>query len=66
MLMTAGIDKPLGGGRVEVAGFLAERWRRPPDPLAFMLDVQFERKTFDDDRTVVGIWPSAAVGANGR
>ena len=66
LLMTDGIDKPLGGGRGEVGRFLAERWRRPPDPLAFMLDVQFERKTFDDDRTVVGIWPSAAVGANGR
>jgi hypothetical protein len=57
LLMTDGIDKPLGSGRGEVGRYLSEHWCRAPDPLEFVRQAQFERKTFDDDRTAVGLWP---------
>lgn len=54
-LMTDGVAKPLGMN-TEVQDALASCWRMPPDPLTFASQVGFARRTFIDDRTVVGIW----------
>jgi hypothetical protein len=57
LVMTDGVGDPLGAGHGEVADVLAEVWRRPPSPFRFVEQVAFGRKSFDDDRTVVAIWP---------
>jgi hypothetical protein len=56
-LMTDGVGDPLGSGAGEVGDFLASVWTEPPDALLFAAQVGFARKSFDDDRTVVGLWP---------
>lgn len=58
VLMTNGVGDPLGNGKGEVGRFLASEWATPPSPLDFAAQVGFARKTFDDDRTVVAIWPN--------
>lgn len=55
-LMTDGLGDPLGSGQGEVGIYLGEQWRRPPGPYEFASTLDFFRKTFDDDRTAVGIW----------
>lgn len=43
----------------EVSGagpWFAERWRRPPPLASFVLDVDFEAKGLQDDRTAVVVW----------
>jgi hypothetical protein len=56
MLMSDGVGDPLGSGDGPVGRHLAGLWAEPPDPLTFAAQVSFARKSFDDDRTVVGIW----------
>lgn len=56
-LMTDGIADPLGGGLGEVGAALASWWSAPPDMFDFAAQAAFARKSFDDDRTVVGVWP---------
>lgn len=56
VLVSDGIGDPLGDGSGEVGRTLAERWRTPPTAAQFFGDVNFLRKSFDDDRTAVGIW----------
>ena len=60
LLVTDGIGDPLGDGTGPVGAFLAQMWRRPPEPLAFAAHVDFARKSHDDDRTAVAIWPTSA------
>jgi hypothetical protein len=62
VLMTDGTGDPLGDGRGEVADRLAEWWQQPPAPLTFAEQVGFGRRSYDDDRTVVAIWPQAGPG----
>lgn len=38
------------------AAWFAERWRRPPHIGSFFLDVGYEAKTYQDDRTAVTVW----------
>jgi serine/threonine protein phosphatase PrpC len=57
VLMTDGVGDPLGDGTGEVGRFLAEAWREPPADLEFAAQAGFSRKSFDDDRTVVALWP---------
>jgi serine/threonine protein phosphatase PrpC len=63
LLMSDGVGDPLDGGRGEVGSTLANLWARPPAPLAFAAQVDFARRTYDDDRTAVGVWP---VDPSGR
>jgi serine/threonine protein phosphatase PrpC len=56
MLMTDGVSDALGDGTGEVGEALGSTWIRPPQPHAFAAQVDFQRTTFTDDRTVVGIW----------
>jgi uncharacterized protein YegL len=56
VLMSDGIGDPLGDGSGPVGRFLAREWARPPLPLAFGAQVEFARRSHDDDRTAVAIW----------
>ncbi|QKV75298.1 protein phosphatase 2C domain-containing protein [Amycolatopsis sp. Hca4] len=62
VLMTDGVGDPLGSGQGDVGRFLAERWAAPPHPLHFAAQVDFSRRTFDDDRTALAIWPVPDAG----
>lgn len=57
VLMSDGVGDPLGRGTGDVGEVLADAWRQPPDPFAFTAQVGFQRRSYDDDRTVVAIWP---------
>lgn len=57
VLISDGLGDPLGDGAGPVGGFLARQWQRPPEPLAFAAHVDFARRSHDDDRTAVAIWP---------
>jgi protein phosphatase 2C-like protein len=62
-LMTDGVGTPLDADSGEVADALAELWAAPPEDLDFAAQVGFARRSFDDDRTVVGVWlPPAELG----
>lgn len=63
LLMTDGVADPLGEGLGEVGEALASWWSSPPDTFTFGAQVDFARRSFDDDRTVVGVWPVAQEGA---
>ncbi|RUP27140.1 MAG: hypothetical protein EKK51_27925 [Mycolicibacterium sp.] len=62
-LMTDGVADPLGAGAGEVGETLAAWWATPPDPFTFAAQVGFARRSFDDDRTVVGVWPASQKAA---
>lgn len=57
LLLTDGVGDPLGSGHGEVGAVLAQQWARPPHPIEFAAQVCFGRKTYDDDRGAIGIWP---------
>lgn len=57
VLMTDGIGDPLGDGTGPVGRFLAAEWKRPPQALEFAAQVDFSRRSHDDDRTAVAVWP---------
>lgn len=59
VVMTDGVGDPLGDGSGVVGEFLARAWREPPPELAFAAQISFTRRTFDDDRTAVAVWPVA-------
>jgi serine/threonine protein phosphatase PrpC len=61
VLVTDGIGDPLGDGSGEVGRFLTSVWAEPPGPLEFAAQVDFARRSYDDDRTAVVVWvPEAA------
>ena len=57
ILASDGIGDPLADGKGAVGHFLANVWAQPPTPIAFAAHVDFARKSHDDDRTVVAVWP---------
>lgn len=56
VLVSDGLGDPIGDGTGEVGLELARRWQTPPAIDRFLLDVNFLRRSFDDDRTAVGLW----------
>ncbi|GAA2634624.1 hypothetical protein GCM10010399_79090 [Dactylosporangium fulvum] len=56
VLMSDGVGDPLLDGTGTVGQFLAESWRVPPPPIQFAAQVDFARRSHDDDRTAVAIW----------
>ncbi|MCF3137159.1 protein phosphatase 2C domain-containing protein [Streptomyces olivochromogenes] len=58
---TDGFGDPVGDGRGAVAHLFACELERPLPPLAFAHLLDFYRETFDDDRTLVALWPRAAA-----
>ncbi|MFD3703484.1 protein phosphatase 2C domain-containing protein [Nocardia sp. NPDC058658] len=58
---TDGFGDPLGGGEGGVGGLFASMLGdRVPSQLEFAHALDFSRETFDDDRTLVAIWPRAS------
>jgi Protein phosphatase 2C len=57
VLMSDGGGDPIGDGTGEVGLYLADAWKRPPDPFTFTSQVGFRRRSYDDDRTVLAVWP---------
>jgi hypothetical protein len=57
LLGTDGVGGPLGDGTGLVGSAFAELLATPPAPLEFARLLDFSRETFDDDRTLVGVWP---------
>jgi len=62
VVMTDGIGDPLGNGSGAVGRFLARSWGDPPADFAFAAQVGFARRSFDDDRTAVAVWPTVTRG----
>jgi hypothetical protein len=59
VLMSDGVGDPLVDGAGEVGRVLSGAWRRPPRDVDFATQVGFAKRTYDDDRTVVAVWPVA-------
>jgi hypothetical protein len=57
LLGTDGVGDPIGSGDGPIGAFLTESLRTPPTLTDFARIVEFHKETFDDDRTMVAIWP---------
>ncbi len=54
---TDGFGDPLGDSHGAVAELFRTELRRPVPPLGFAHLLDFSRETFDDDRTLIALWP---------
>jgi hypothetical protein len=58
VLASDGVGVPV---QVTQAGaYLAEAWAEPPGPVAYLHQLQFDLRSFDDDRTAVVVWAGAS------
>jgi serine/threonine protein phosphatase PrpC len=57
LICTDGLALPLAGGGGEVGQTLARELSRTPDIVDFARLLDFSRATYDDDRTLVAVWP---------
>lgn len=57
LMCTDGLALPLAGGAGEVGRTLARELATPPDIIDFARLLDFSRSTYDDDRSLVAIWP---------
>lgn len=57
LVCTDGLALPLADGTGEVGSTLARELSRPPDIVDFARLLDFSRSTYDDDRTLVAVWP---------
>lgn len=60
LIGTDGFADPLGDGSGRVGRLFANHLLDPPPPLGFAHLLDFSRETFDDDRTLVAVWPRGA------
>jgi serine/threonine protein phosphatase PrpC len=58
LLCTDGLALPLAGGDGDVGRVLSRELRCPPDAIDFARLLDFSRATYDDDRTLVAVWPA--------
>lgn len=67
LIATDGISDPLGTGQGGVGNLLREVLTRPSTPslIEFAHAVDFSRETFDDDRTLVAVWPRRSGSSGG-
>lgn len=63
LIGTDGVGVPVGDGRGPVGEALAAGVESPPTPLDFAYLLDFSRETFDDDRTLVAVWPLREIEA---
>jgi serine/threonine protein phosphatase PrpC len=54
---TDGFGDPLGDGDGQVGALFARHLAAPPAPLWLAHVLDFSRETFDDDRTLLALWP---------
>ncbi len=57
LVCTDGLALPLGDGTGEVGEALGAELVTPPDLIDFVRLLDFSRATYDDDRTLVAVWP---------
>lgn len=57
LLCSDGLALPLGDGNGEVGRMLTRELARPPEVVDFARLLDFSRSTYDDDRTLVAVWP---------
>jgi serine/threonine protein phosphatase PrpC len=57
LVCTDGLSLPLADGHGEVGRVLARELSNPPDIVDFARLLDFSRNTYDDDRTLVAVWP---------
>ncbi|MFG1942647.1 protein phosphatase 2C domain-containing protein [Nonomuraea sp. NPDC048826] len=57
LVATDGFGDPLGDGDGQVGALFAEHLATPPAPLWLAHLLDFSRETFDDDRTLLALWP---------
>ncbi|MGD3108856.1 protein phosphatase 2C domain-containing protein [Streptomyces sp. YGL11-2] len=58
---TDGFADPLGDGDGQVGALFARQLTEPPTPLWLAHLLDFSRETFDDDRSLLVIWPHATA-----
>jgi hypothetical protein len=63
LVATDGFGDPLGEGTGQVGQLFAQALTAPPPPLWLAHLLDFSRETFDDDRTLLGLWPGGDGGA---
>lgn len=54
VIASAGLGTPVRESAV--GSYLAQAWAEPPGPVAFLHQLQFDLRAFDDDRTAVAVW----------
>lgn len=59
VLASAGIGTPVR--ETPVGTYLAQAWAEPPGPVTYLHQLQFDLRSFDDDRTAVVVWARAEV-----
>ncbi len=59
LICTDGLALPLADGAGEVGRAFARELRRPPDAVDFARLLDPSRSTYDDDRTLVAVWPAS-------
>ncbi len=59
---TDGFGDPLGDGDGAVGALFARHLAVPPPPLWLAHVLDFSRETFDDDRTLLAVWPRTNPG----
>lgn len=60
LVCTDGLALPLADGEGEVGRTLTRELADPPDIVDFARLLDFSRSTYDDDRTLVAVWPRAS------
>ncbi|WP_405798599.1 protein phosphatase 2C domain-containing protein [Streptomyces sp. NBC_01506] len=63
LIGTDGFGDPLGDGDGQVGSLFARHLAEPPTSLWFAHLVDFTRETFDDDRTLLAIWPRTTAAS---
>ncbi len=54
VLASDGVGVPVQ--QTEAGAYLARAWERPPGPVTYLHQLQFDLRSFDDDRTAVVVW----------
>lgn len=62
LIGTDGFADPLGDGDGQVGALFTRHLATPPTPLWLAHLLDFSRETFDDDRTLLGVWPHTGAG----
>lgn len=66
LIGTDGFGDPLGDGTGRVGEVMARELARPPrEPQAVAQLLDFSRETFDDDRTLLAVWPRHRLDERG-
>jgi hypothetical protein len=60
LICTDGFSEPLSDGNSDVGRLFATELGSPPPLGSWSYLVDFAKATYDDDRTLVAVWPFAA------